>query len=225
MITLHAFGRVNHFVHGLTRDLRVQWALEELGLPYRVSGVDHPAGETRADAFRDLSPFHQIPVIEDDGIVLSESGAILVYLAETAGQLADRRKRAEVLRWCFAALTTVEPPIAMIVLDDFGRKTDPVSREKRANLVKWAEQVLAGVERHLGEHPFIAAEDFTVADILMVTVLRQARRAGLIATFPRCEAYRQTCEARPAWGRTVAAYEQRLGAEPGAVARAVEPTA
>jgi glutathione S-transferase len=153
MITLHAFGRVNHFVHGLTRDLRVQWALEELGLPYRVSGVDHPAGETRADAFGDLSPFHQIPVIEDDGIVLSESGAILVYLAEKAGQLADRRKKAEVLRWCFAALTTVEPPIAMIVLDDFGRKTDPVSREKRANLVKWAEQVLAGLERHLGEHP------------------------------------------------------------------------
>ena len=225
MITLHAFGRVNSMVHGLTRDLRVQWALEELGLPYQVRGVDHPAGETKADAFRHLSPFHQIPVIEDDGMVLSESGAILVYLAEKAGQLADPQKHAEVVRWCFAALTTVEPVISMIVLDDFEKKTDPVSREKRANLVKFAKQVLGGVEKHLGEHAFTAGEEFTVADILMVTVLRQARRAGLLAKFPRCEAYRQTCEARPAWGRTVAAYEKRLGAEPGAVARAVEPTA
>jgi glutathione S-transferase len=225
MITLHAFGRVTSMVHGLTRDLRVQWALEELGLPYQVRGVDHTAGETQADAFRRLSPFHQLPVIEDDGVVLSESGAILVYLAEKAGQLADPRKHAEVLRWCFAALTTVEPIIAMIVLDDFERKTDPVSRDKRAKQVKHAEHVLGGVEKHLGEHAFLAGEELTVADILMVTVLRQARRAGVLAKFPRCEAYRQRCEARPAWQRTVAAYEKRLGAEPGAVARAVEPTA
>ena len=225
MITLHAFGRVNSMVHGLTRDLRVQWALEELGLPYQVRGVDHLGGETKADAFRHLSPFHQIPVIEDDGMVLSESGAILVYLAEKAGQLADPQKHADVVRWCFAALTTVEPVISMIALDDFGKKTDPVSRERRANQVKWAEQVLGVVEKRLGEHAFIAGEELTVADILMVTVLRQARRAGVLAKFPRCEAYRQKCEARPAWGRTVAAYEKRLGAEPGAVARVVEPTA
>jgi glutathione S-transferase len=225
MITLHAFGRVNSVVHGLTRDLRVQWALEELGLPYQVRGVDHTAGETKADAFRHLSPFHQIPVIEDDGMVLSESGAILVYLAEKAGQLADPQQHAEVVRWCFAALTTVEPVISMIVLDDFEKKTDPVSQEKRAKQVKFAEQVLGGVEQHLGEHAFTAGEEFTVADILMVTVLRQARRAGVLAKFPRCEAYRQKCEARPAWVRTVAAYEERLGAEPGAVARVVEPTA
>jgi glutathione S-transferase len=225
MITLHAFGRVTSMVHGLTRDLRVQWALEELGLPYQVHGVDHHAGETKADAFRHLSPFHQLPVIEDDGMVLSESGAILVYLAEKAGQLADPQKHAAVVRWCFAALTTVEPVISMIVLDDFAKKTDPVSRERRANQVKWAEQVLGSVEKHLGEHAFTAGGEFTVADILMVTVLRQARRAGVLANFPRCEAYRQKCEARPAWGRTVAAYEKRLGAEPGAVARVVEPAA
>lgn len=166
-------------VHGLTRDLRVQWALEELGL----------------------------------------------HLAEKSGQLADPQKHAEVVRWCFAALTTVEPVIAMIVLDDFARKADPVSREKRANLVAWAERALSGVEQHLGDRAFIAGDEFTVADILMVTVLRQARRARLLAKFPRCEAYRQTCEARPAWARTVAAYEQRVAAEPGAVARVVEPTA
>jgi len=225
MITLHAFGRVNSMVHGLTRDLRVQWALEELGLPYQVHGVNHDAGETKADAFRHLSPFHQLPVIEDDGLVLSESGAILVYLAEKAGQLADAQKHADVVRWCFAALTTVEPVISMIVLDDFANKTDPVSRERRAGQVRHADHVLGGVERHLGDRAFLAGDALTVADILMVTVLRQARRAGLLPKFPRCESYRQACEARPAWTRTVAAYEQRLDAAPGAVARAAEPRA
>ena len=224
MITLHAFGRVHPLVHGLTRDLRVEWALEELELPYRVHGLDHTGGETSRDEFRRVSPFKQLPVIEDDGFVLAESGAILLYLAEKAGRLADPKTRATVTRWCFAALTTIEPVVAMIVLTDFEKKTDDVSKERRASLVKWADRALAGLETCLGEHAYVAGEEFTVADILMTTVLRQARRADLLANYPRCEAYRQKCEARPAWARTVAAYEARLGAEPAAVARAAEPT-
>ncbi len=93
---------------------------------------------------------------------------------------------------------------------------------RRANLVKWADRVLAALETCLEEHAHVAGAEFTVADILMTTVLRQARRAGLLAKYPRCEAYRRACEARPAWARTVAAYEARLGAEPGAVERAAE---
>ena len=89
MITFHAFGRVHPLVHGLTRDLRVQWALEELELPYHVHGLDHTGGEMSRDEFLRLSPFKQLPVIEDDGFVLAESGAILVYLADKAGRLAD----------------------------------------------------------------------------------------------------------------------------------------
>jgi glutathione S-transferase len=224
MITLHAFGRVHPLVHGLTRDLRVEWALEELELPYRVHGLDHTGGETSRDEFCRISPFKQLPVIEDDGFVLVESGAILLYLAEKAGRLADPKTRATVTRWCFAALTTVEPVVAMIVLTDFEKKTDDVTKERRANLVKWADRGLAGLETCLGEHAYVTGAEFTVADILMTTVLRQARRAGLLAKYPRCEAYRQECEARPSWARTVAAYEARLGAEPGAVERAAEPT-
>lgn len=223
MITLHAFGRVHPLVHGLTRDLRVEWALEELELPYRVRGLDHTAGEASGEAFCRISPFKQLPVIEDDGFVLAESGAILLHLADKAGRLGDPKTRATVTRWCFAALTTVEPPVAMIVLTDFEKKTDDVSKERREALVKWADRGLAGLETCLGEQPFCAGEGFTVADILMTTVLRQARRAGLLAAYPRCEAYRKTCEARPAWARTVAAYEARLVAEPGAVAGAAEP--
>jgi len=224
MISLHAFGCVHPLVHGLTRDLRVQWALEELELPYEVHGLDHTSGETSRDEFRRISPFKQLPVIEDDGFVLAESGAILLYLAEKAGRPADPKTRATVTRWCFAALTTIEPVVAMIVLTDFEKKTDDVTKERRANLVKSTDRGLGGLETWLGEHAYAAGAEFTVADILMTTVLRQARRAGLLAKYPRCEAYRQKCEARPAWARTVAAYEARLGAEPGAVARAAEPT-
>jgi glutathione S-transferase len=224
MITLHAFGRVHPLVHGLTRDLRVQWALEELGLPYEVRGVDHTGGETGRDEFLRISPFKQLPVIDDDGFVLAESGAILLYLAEKAGRLADPRTRATVTRWCFAALTTIEPVVATIVLTDFDKKTDDGARERRARLVKLTERGLGGLEAWLGEHTFVTGAELTVADILMTTVLRQARRAGLLAKYPRCEAYRRRCEARPAWARTVAAYEARLGAEPGAVDRAAEPT-
>jgi glutathione S-transferase len=224
MITLHAFGRVHPLVHGLTRDLRVEWALEELELPYRMHGLDHTGGETSRDEFCRISPFRQLPVIEDNGFVLAESGAILLYLAEKAGRLPDPKTRATVTRWCFAALTTVEPVVAMIVLTDFEKKTDDVTKERRANLVKWADRGLAGLETCLGQHEYVTGAEFTVADILMTTVLRQAHRAGLLAKYPRCEAYRQKCEARPAWARTVAAYEARLGAEPGAVKRAAEPT-
>jgi glutathione S-transferase len=223
MITLHAFGRVHPMVHGLTRDLRVQWALEELELPYHVHGLDHTGGEMNHDEFRRISPFKQLPVIEDDGFVLAESGEILVYLAEKSGRLVDPQKRATVVRWCFAALTTVEPVIQTIVLMDMENKTDDVTKERRANLVKIADRVLTGLESWLGEHAYVAGAEFTVADILMTTVLRQARHAGLLGKYPRCEAYRKECEARPAWARTVAAYEARLGAEPGAVNRAAEP--
>jgi glutathione S-transferase len=223
MITLYAFGRVHPMVHGLTRDLRAQWALEELELPYHVHGLDHTGGEMSREEFHRISPFKQLPVIEDDGFVLAESGAILVYLAEKSGRLADPQKRATVMRWCFAALTTVEPIIQTIVLMDMENKTDDVSKERRANLMKVADRGLSDLETWLGEHAYATGAEFTVADILATTVLRQARRAGLLAKYPRCEAYRQTCEARPAWTRTVAAYEARLGAEPGTVKRAAEP--
>jgi glutathione S-transferase len=86
MITFYGFGRVNDKVIGLTRDLRVQWALEETGLSYCVHGVDHTGGEHQSEEFRRLNPFMQLPVIDDDGFVMSESGAIVLYLAEKSGK-------------------------------------------------------------------------------------------------------------------------------------------
>ncbi|WP_437931251.1 glutathione S-transferase family protein [Sorangium sp. So ce291] len=210
MITLYGFGRVHQKVIGETRDLRVQWALEELGLPYRVHPLDHTGGELDGPAYAAISPFNQVPVIDDDGVVVAETGAILLYLAEKAGVLpADAAGRAAVVQWCFAALTTVEPPVAMILLIDLGGLP---GGEQRAALVPWARRVLAGLERRLDGRTWIAADDFTVADILLATVLRQTRRNDLLADYPRLRAYYDRALARPAWQRTLERHAERLGA-------------
>jgi glutathione S-transferase len=123
--------------------------------------------------------------------------------------------RAQVTRWCFAALNTLEPPLFQIVMIDLLGAADPTGAQRRPELVKWAERALTSLEEWLGARPYVTGEAFTVADILMTTVLREVRNAGVLDGFPRVSAYRERCEARPAWRRTLAAYEQRLGAPAG----------
>jgi glutathione S-transferase len=126
MITLYGFGRIFRAGIGETKDLRVEWVLQETGLPYRVHGLDHTAGELDSPAYSKISPFHQAPVIDDDGFVVAESGAAVLYIAEKAGKLipADFEGRIRVTQWCLAALNTVEPPLALIALDDIAGMTD-----------------------------------------------------------------------------------------------------
>jgi glutathione S-transferase len=210
MITLYGFGRVHPKVIGETRDLRVQWALEELGLPYRVHALDHTGGEFDGPAFTAISPFHQAPVIDDDGVIVAETGAILLHLADKAGALpADAAGRTAVIQWCFAALTTVEPPVAMIKLIDLGGL--PGAGEQHAALVRWSRRALGGLERRLDGRTWIVADDFTVADILLATVLRQIRHTDLLADYPRLRAYYERALARPAWRRTLERYAERFG--------------
>jgi glutathione S-transferase len=110
---LYGFSKVNAVARGHTLDLRVLWALEELQLPFELTGMDHPGHDLNTEAYRRLSPFEQIPSIDDDGLVLSESAAILVYLAKKSGRLipGDRAGEAQVVRWRFAAMNSVEPPL------------------------------------------------------------------------------------------------------------------
>jgi glutathione S-transferase len=218
MMTLYGFGRVHEKVHGLTRDLRALWMLEESGLPYQVHGLDHSAGELRSESYRRLNPFVQVPVLDDDGFVLTETGAVLLYLAEKSGRLlpADLKGRAQVTRWCFAALNTLEPPIFQIAMIDGFGADNPAEQARRPGLVEWADRGLGGLETWLAERPYLVGEDFTVADILMTTVLRELRGSkDVLGHYPRVSAYQARCEARPAWQRTLDAYERRLGAAPG----------
>ena len=213
MITLHAFGRVHPAVHGETRDLRVQWALEEMGLPYRVQGVDHTAGETLGPEFSAISPFHQLPVLDDDGLILSETGAILIHLAEKSGRLipADPAARAHVIQWSLAALSTVEGPIQPLKLMDMGAMGEP--GDTRGFLTGWTRRVLDGVNRRLEGRDWIAADDFTIADLLLASVLRQLRHTDLMDGYPNVKAFYDRAMARPAWRRTLDLYAERLGAD------------
>lgn len=212
MITLYCFGRVFRPVIGETRDLRAQWALEETGLPYRVHGLDHTAGELDGPAYSRIGCFHLVPVIDDEGFIVAESAAVLLYLAEKAGKLIppDFEGRTRVVQWCFAALTTVERPLMEIqLIDKFGGGEGAENR--RAEMVKQAGRWFDGLERRLDGRDWIACADFTVADILLASVLREIRKTDLIDPYPRLKAYYERAQARPAWERTLNSYSERLG--------------
>jgi glutathione S-transferase len=209
MITLYGFGRIFRPVIGETRDLRTQWALEETGLPYRVHGLDHTGGELDDPAYSRINCFRLVPAIDDDGFVVAESAAVLLYLAEKAGKLipSDFEGRMQVTQWCFAALNTVERPLLEIqLIDKFGG-----TAERRAEMVKTAGRWFDGLERRLDGREWIACADFTVADILLATVLREIRKTDLIDPYPRLKAYYERALARPAWQRTLSLYAERLG--------------
>ena len=212
MITLYGFGRIFREGIGETKDLRAQWALEETGLPYRVHALDHTAGELDGDAYARISPFHQAPVIDDDGFIVAESAAVVLYVAEKAGTLmpSDVQGRTRVTQWCFAASSTVEPSLTCIDLVDIF-DSDKAADKVKEGARKIARRFLGDVERRLEEREWIACADFTVADIMMAGVLRTIRKTDLIDPFPRMKAYYERCFARPAWQRTLGLYAERLG--------------
>jgi glutathione S-transferase len=213
MITLYAFGNIFPEGRGETKDLRAQWALEELGLPYRIHALDHAGGELDGETYGRISPFHQVPVIDDEGFVVAESAAVVIYLAEKAGKLipADVQGRTRVVQWCFAAVSTVEPTLVcldLIAIFDSGKTAHTVTAEVRKIAGRW----LGDVERRLRDREWIACADFTVADIMMASVLRGIRKTDLMEPFPKTRAFYERCHARPAWQRTLALYAERIGA-------------
>jgi glutathione S-transferase len=213
MITLYGFGRgVYPGMVGKGRDLRAQWALEETGLPYRLHPVDFIAGELNGPAYSQISYFHQVPVIDDDGFIVAESGAMLLYIAEKAGKLipADLIGRTQVTQWCFSAIATVERPLFEMTMIRIGVRGEGAC-EGLPSLVTEAHRRLAGIERRLDGREWLACDEFTVADILLATVLRPIRKTDLVEPYPRLKAYCERALARPAWQRTLSLCAERQG--------------
>jgi glutathione S-transferase len=182
-----------------------------MGLPYEIVGMDHPNHDLDSPSYRALSPFGQIPVIDDDGVVVSESGAILLYLARKTGKLMPRdlAGEAQVLRWSVAALSTIEPPLLTLwFVNISGGKGSKPSEA----LHGWSEMRLKQLDSVLADRKFIASDDFTVADILMSHVLSVAADQDLLKPYANLVAYRTRCTERPAWKRTLEAYFQRVEA-------------
>jgi glutathione S-transferase len=210
MITLYAFKKIFPEGIGETKDLRAQWALEETGLPYRVHALDQTAGDLDSEAYARISPFHQVPVIDDDGFIVAESAAIALYLAEKAGRLipSDMQGRTRVVQWCFAAVATVDPTLtALDLIAIFDKDNHELEGEVRTLAGRW----LGAVERRLDGRTWIACDEFTVADIMMAGILRNVRKTDLLKPFPRITAYYERCFARPAWQRTLGMYAERFG--------------
>ena len=212
MITLYAFGRVHPGMACEGRDMRVQWALEETGLPYRVHALDYVGGEFDGPEYSRLSTFHQVPVIDDEGFVVAESAAIVLYLAEKAGKLMplDLPGRTEVVQWCFATIATLERPLFEMTMVGIGVRGAGACGGLES-LRKEAHRWLGGLERRLTGREWIACDMFTVADILLASVLRAERDTDLLDPYPHLQAYRARCLAQPAWQRTLRLCAQRQG--------------
>jgi glutathione S-transferase len=202
--TITAFEHSPDRGKGLARDMRVRWALEELGQPYEVRLVSF--AEMKAPAHRALHPFGQIPTYEEGDLVLFESGAIVFHLAQRhAGLLPDdAHARARAITWMFAAVNTIEPPIL-----DF-QNIRLLERDQ-----SWYDERLPGVmdrvRNRLGELSARLADadwldgGFSAGDLMMVEVLLRLRASGLLDEFPSLAAYVARGEARPAYQRAFAA--------------------
>lgn len=218
MIILHAFDNMFPGGVGETKDIRIQWALEEMGLAYQVRGLDYLGGEAQGPGFSAISPFNQIPVLEDDGLVIAESCAILIHLAEKSGRLmpTDEAGRLRVIQWCFAATATVQPAVSMIAMVDEGLMgKDPAAR---AFLVDLARRWLAGLERQLNGHDWITGDAFTIADLTLADVLREIRGTDLMDGYPNVRAFYARAFARPARHKARVMTAERMGVDLTAIA-------
>jgi glutathione S-transferase len=205
VIRVSAFRWVPPFAQGLVRDLRVRWALEEAGLAYEeklIGGEDQ-----KSAAYRELQPFGQVPALEDDGLELFESGAIVMHIGERSEALMPRDEdgRARVKTWMLAALNTIEPPIMMLNVIDMQPGGAPAAQaDLRASILAFIQTRLDGLAVFLGDRQYLVEDRFTAADLLMTTVLRILRSTDLVASMPTIEAYRVRCEARPAFAKALA---------------------
>jgi len=203
MIRVSAFRWVPPFARGVVRDLRVRWALEEAGLPYEERLIG-PEDQT-SEGYRRLQPFGQVPTYEEDGLVLFESGAIVLHVAERSEALmpSDPERRARVTAWMFAALNTMEPRIQNLAEIDLFHAQEEWAKVRRPAAVEAANARLANLAGWLAGRDYLEHR-FTAADLLMTTVLRILRHTDLVAQMPVLEAYRLRCEARPAFQKALA---------------------
>ena len=203
-IMITAFERSPDKGQGHARDMRVRWALEEAGLDYSVRLLSFEA--MKQPAYLAMQPFGAIPTYEEGDLVIFESGAILLHIAEHhAGLLpVDACARVRAVSWLFAALNTVEPPI----VEREGAILVENQKPWFAERVKLVEDRIRGrlgfLSRTLGDAAWLSPE-FTIADLMMVTVLRRLDDCNMLENeYPNLAAYVARGEARPAYKRAFA---------------------
>ena len=202
-ITITVFERSPDRGRGLARDMRVRWALEEVGQPYDVRLLSF--GAMKEPAHLGLHPFGQIPTYEDGDLGLFESGAIVFHIAARhAGLLPDdANPRARAIAWMFAALNTVEPPIIDLETARREERDKPWHEERLPVLQARVRDRLRDLSGRLGDAGWLDGA-FGAGDLLMVTVLRRLDGSGMLEDYPNLCAYVARGEARPAYQRAFA---------------------
>ena len=202
--TITAFERSPDGGKGLARDMRVRWALEEVGQPYSVRLLSLKA--MKEPAHLALHPFGKIPTYEEDDLVLFESGAIVFHIAERhAGLLPeDANARARAIAWMFAAINTVEPPILDLQTAKFLEGDKPWHAERLPLVMERIRKPLHELSPRVGDAEWLDGK-FSAGDLMMVAVLLRLKPSGILDEFPKLSAYVARGEARPAYQRAFAA--------------------
>jgi len=200
MITVFAFRWVPSFARGQVRDLRVRWALEEAGLPYRTRLLEQ--GDQDKPDYRALQPFGQVPVFEEDGQTLFESGAIVLHIAERSEALLpkDPMGKARATQWLVAALNSVEPFIMNVADVELFHADEEWAKLRRQGAIEYAQRRIGWVSKALGDKPYLDGDRFTAGDLLMSSVLRIDSQ---LVVESNLAAYVERCTARPAFQRAL----------------------
>lgn len=200
MITVTAFRWVPSFARGQVRDLRVRWALEEAGLPYKTRLLEQ--GDQDKPEHRAIQPFGQVPTFEEDGLVLFETGAIVLHIGERSSALLpkDPGARARATQWLIAALNSIEPHLMNVALIEIFYADQEWGKLRRQGAREFAGHRLKSLANSLGDKPYLDGEAFTAGDLLMSTVLRIIPD---LVTDQRLVDYVARCTARPAFKRAL----------------------
>lgn len=200
--SITTFAWVPPFARGFVRDLRPRWAFEEVGQPYEVELI----ADAKTPEYRRRQPFGQVPAYRDDQVELFESGAIVLRIAERAGQLlpADPAGRARAMQWVAAALNSVEPWVMALVTNNVFEAGCEWSAARAPKVLDDLNRRLADLADALGDRPWLEGDAFTVGDLMMVAVLGGLRNTQVLAGHPNLAAYVARGEDRPAHRKAMA---------------------
>ncbi len=199
-----AFDWVPDFAKGLVRDLRVRWAFEEIGASYAIEKFG--AANPRPEGYVNWQPFEQVPAFRDGEVEIFETGAILLYIAEKHDALLPRDEQArwQAIAWLFAGLNSVEPSLTRYFAYSVFNADEGWAEGAKQSVVPLVRQKLKRVSEALGQKDWLAGE-FSIADVMMVTVLNSLKGTDFVAEYPNLAAYHARGIDRAGYKRALAA--------------------
>ena len=202
--TITTFAWVPEFAQGFVRDIRARWAFEEIGQAYQVDLIDGPYA--KSPQHRRFQPFGQVPTYSDGEVEIFESGAIALRIAEQGKGLLpdDPAARIRATQWLIAALNSVEPWVMQVAVVDLFEADKPWSAARRPKVIEDLHGRLTDLAAALSGKTWLDGDDFTVGDLMMVSVLGGLRNTDILAGYSNLADYVARGEARPAHRKAMA---------------------